>query len=149
MIFLYKFIGEVTTALTMLGKAYHPKSHSLESIILYGVLNLFTGVYLVFSPKKIIRILLNDKHLEETDEKTKSTDFKNIGILFLKLFGVYLFYQFMYCSVTAYNVAAGNWTPGETEASAYVIQAIFHLGVSLFLIFRTRIFSEIIFQDVE
>jgi hypothetical protein len=133
----------------MLTGAHVSKTHSPEGVITYAVLNLLSGVYLIFFPKKVIRILLNEKLIEESDETANNTDFKKVGAILIKVFGVFVFYQFMHSLVTAYNLAAGNWSPGDTQASAFVIHAAFNFGLSYLLMFKTSSIIEVIFKDVE
>jgi hypothetical protein len=145
---VYNFFAEAVSAVNILAGLYYPRNYTSQGMAFLAILNLMTGIYLIFYPKKIMRIILNDKHLEEADEASKNSDFKKLGFVALKLFGVFLFYKFMYYMVTAFNVATGNWMPSYTDATAFVIQAVLHLGVGLFLMFQTRIVAEVIFRDI-
>ena len=146
-ILLYHFLQEAIGVLNVISGLSPRKGISAEVFALHGLVSLFSGLYLLLNTRKIIYKFLKDSFLTETDSPTSESEAKYLFALSLKTFGLYLFYEFMHNLVTGYNVAAENWTPGDTSASAYVIQAIFHLVISLLFLFRTQLIIEFVLRD--
>jgi len=148
MLALYHFFEEAIRVMNAASGLGTRKGVSAEVFALHGLVSLFTGIYLLFKTDKIISGYLKDSFFATTDSPTGESEAKYLFTLSLKAFGLYFFYEFMHNLVTGYNLAAGNWTPGDTTASAYVIQAIFHLMISLWFIFKTVSIVDFACRDV-
>lgn len=114
------------------------RSHALEGVVLHGILDMMAGFYLVFFPKKVLTLITRDGTGSETIDFEENKSYSLIFEVGLKLFGVYLFYQFMFYMVTVANVAIGTYAPGNVESAGYFVQAVFHLLSSLLLLFKTK-----------
>ena len=148
-ILLYHFFEEAVRLMNAVSGLGSRKGVAPEAFALHGLVNLISGLYLLLNTRKIVYGYLNDAFLTETENPVGETEAKYLFALSLKSFGLYFFYEFMQNLVTGYNIAASNWTPGDTTASAFVIQAIFHLLVSLWFIFKTKPIIDFVCRDTQ
>jgi hypothetical protein len=146
LVLLYQFLSEAMTLANLLIGYRELRSHAFEGTVLHVVLDLMAGSYLLFFPKNVLRLITNDARNSESIDFEDDYTYRNILEIGIKLIGVYLFYLFMYFTVTALNVAMGNYTPGNVETAGFSIQAVFHLLVSLFFMFRTKKLLAVIFK---
>ena len=144
LLLLYWFFAEAATLANLLIGYHELPNHTLEGTVLHALLDLMAGSYLLFFPKNVARVIANDGH--DSMEFGNDATYRNILEIGVKLIGAYLFYLFMYYTVTALNVAMGNYTPGNVETAGFALQAVFHLLVSLLFMFRTGQLLEIILK---
>ncbi|MDB5051561.1 MAG: hypothetical protein JWO30_4632 [Fibrobacteres bacterium] len=138
LILIYFFFSQAMSIINLLVGYGELRQHSLEGVVLHGLLDLFTGIYLTFYPAGILNLILKDGFVGGDDQLGNDPEYAKLLGIGIKLFGIHIFGQFLYYTVTTFNVMAGFYTPGKTEAAGFCVQAVFHLLLALALLTRTR-----------